>query len=106
MRRVKEWNQIRIASQTSDVEYARAFKEERSFLRKEQRKACQVDLTDVGLGLGKVGVDRDRGVQVWRQVLDHIETTGELSVAVSRPPETYGRTSSPCPWRAPSRPVS
>lgn len=66
--------EIRIAGQASDVKYASAFKKERSFLRKQQRKACQVDLTDVGLGLGEVRVDGDRGIQVRRQVLEDIET--------------------------------
>jgi ABC-type Fe3+/spermidine/putrescine transport system ATPase subunit len=77
----EERNEIGIAAQARDIEYARAFKEERAFLREEQWKAREVDLPDVGFSLGRVGVDRDRGIQVWRQVLDHIETTGELSLA-------------------------
>ena len=61
-----------------DVEHARAFQEERAFLREEQRKPRQVDLARVGLGLGEVGVDRHRGVQVRREILEDVEPASNL----------------------------
>src|SRR5258708_39891226 len=66
----EERNQIGAAGEARHVEHARALEEERPLLGKEQREPRQVDLTDVGLGFGKIGIDGDRRVQIWRQVLE------------------------------------
>src|SRR5262249_21437078 len=60
--------------QAGDVEYAGAFKKERALFRKEQRKAGQVHLAEVGFGLGEVGVDRERRAETWREVLEDVQS--------------------------------
>src|SRR5262249_50117242 len=53
----EERPEVRRVDQPRDVEHAGAFKKERALFRKEQRKAGQVHLPEVGFGLGEVGVD-------------------------------------------------
>src|SRR5262249_59591536 len=77
----KERDQIRAARQAGHVEHSGTLQKECAFLRKEQGKASEIDLTDIGLGLRKVGVYRDRGVQVGGQILDDVKTSGELAEA-------------------------
>src|SRR5206468_11536240 len=100
----EEWNEIRAAGQARDIEHTGALEEEGPLLWKEQRKTRQIDLTDVRLGLGEVRVHGDRGVQVRRQVLENVETAGELSAACV-PPTGYVRPHVepmplPCPFQS------
>src|SRR6266571_3465856 len=64
------------------IEDARALEEERAFLRKEQREARQVHLTDVGFCFGKVRVDGDRRVQIRRDILEDVDAADELAATV------------------------
>ena len=77
----EERNEVRSTGQTRNVEDAGAFEEERPLLGEKQRKARQVHLSNIGFGLGKVGVHRDRCVQVRREILEHIQAASELAVA-------------------------
>jgi len=67
---------------TGNIEDARALEEERAFLRKEQREARQVHLTDVGFCFGKVRVDGDRRIQIRRDVLEDVDAAGQLAATV------------------------
>ena len=63
----------RVRVDAAESEERRVLREERALLRKEKREAAEVDLTLVDLGVGEVGVDRERGGERRRDVPDEIE---------------------------------
>ena len=74
--------------------------------RKNRPKRVRSNLPLVDLGLGEVGVDRQRGRQVGAMPLKASNPNLNFSSSVSRLPATYRRTSRPNPCCIPASPVS
>ena len=68
--------------ETRYVEHPGALEKERPFLGEEQRKPCQVDLSNIGLGFGEVGIDGDGGIHIRRHVLENVDPARDCAVAV------------------------
>ena len=68
--------------QPGDLEDPGSLEKEGPLLRKEEREPCQVHLAVVGLRLGEVGVDGDRGVHAGGDVLEDVDADFEIVLTV------------------------
>src|SRR5262245_9946313 len=73
-----------VARFSGTVEVAGSFQKELPLLRKEQRKAREIDLAVIDFCLGKIGVDGEVCLQLRRQVVEQVETPFAFVSGISR----------------------
>lgn len=78
-----ERNEVASEPET-ELEEIRAFEEERALLREKERKACQVDLPLVDLGLGEIRIHGQRRAEPRREVVVEVEAELALREGVAR----------------------
>ena len=99
----------RFGTRARKAEDTGPLEEERALLRKQQRKARQIDLTRVHFGFAEVGIEGCREPQARRDAVEEIETglAGEVIFpsreSLSHRPARNGRRSSPMPCVRPVR---